>query len=104
MKSFWANSVLLTLLLVELVTGFFGLVSGSAGDAIFIAVHRIAGFAIVAVLVWKVAIIVSSLRRRRSGRRQYASLTLLSLLAVTLSLGFAWSYAGPVHVRVVQRR
>ena len=95
MKSFWANSVLLTLLLVELVTGFFGLVSGSAGDAIFIAVHRIAGFAIVAVLLWKVAIIVSSLRRRRSGPRQYASLTLVSLLAVTLGLGFAWSYAGP---------
>ena len=95
MKSFWANSVLLTLLLVELVTGFFGLVSGSAGDAIFIAVHRIAGFAIVAVLVWKVAIIVSSLRRRRSGPRQYASLILVSLLAVTLGLGFAWSYAGP---------
>ena len=95
MSSFWANSVLLTLLLVELVTGFFGLVSGSAGDAIFIAVHRIAGFAIVAVLFWKVAIIVSSVRRRRSGPRQYASLTLLSLLAVTLSLGFAWSYAGP---------
>ena len=95
MKSFWANSVLLTLLLVELVTGFFGLVSGTAGDALFIAVHRIAGFAIVAVLVWKVAIIVSSLRRRRSGPRQYASLTLVSLLAVTLGLGFAWSYAGP---------
>ena len=95
MKSFWANSILLTLLLVELVTGFFGLVSGSAGDAIFIAVHRIAGFAIVAVLFWKVAIIVSSLRRRRSGPKQYASLFLLSLLAVTLSLGFAWSYAGP---------
>ena len=95
MKSFWANSVLLTLLLVELVTGFFGLVSGSAGDALFIAVHRIAGFAIVAVLVWKVAIIVSSLRRRRSGPRQYASLILVSLLAVTLGLGFAWSYAGP---------
>ena len=95
MKSFWANSVLLTLLLVELVTGFFGLVSGSAGDAIFIAIHRIAGFAIVAVLFWKIAIIVSSVRRRRSGPRQYASLTLLTLLAVTLSLGFAWSYAGP---------
>ena len=95
MKSFWANSVLLTLLLVELVTGFFGLVSGSAGDAIFIAVHRIAGFAIVAVLVWKTAIIVSSVRRRRSGPRQYASLALVSLLAVTLGLGFAWSYAGP---------
>ena len=98
MKSFWANSVLLSLLLVELTTGFFGLVSGSAGDAVFIAVHRIAGFAIVVVLIWKTAIIVSSLRRRRSGPRQYASLTLVSLLAVTLTLGFAWSYAGPFTV------
>ena len=95
MRDFWANSILLTLLLVELLTGFFGLVSGSADEAIFIAVHRIAGFAIVAVLFWKVAIIVSSLRRRRSGPKQYASLFLLSLLTVTLTLGFAWSYAGP---------
>ena len=95
MKTFWANTILLALVVVELVSGFFGLVSGSAGDAVFIVVHRIGGFAILVVLVWKTAIIVSSVRRRRSGPRQYASLTLAALLVVTLGLGFAWSYAGP---------
>ena len=95
MKTFWANTILLTLVLVELVSGFFGLVSGSAGDAAFIVVHRIGGFAILVVLIWKTAIVISSVRRRRSGPRQYASLILAVVLVVTLSLGFAWSYAGP---------
>ena len=95
MKTPWANTILLALILVELVSGFFGLVSGSAGDALFIVVHRVAGFGIVAVLLWKTAIVLSSLRRRRSRPRQYASLALSALLVVTLALGFTWSYAGP---------
>ena len=95
MKTPWANTILLALICVELVSGFFGLVSGSSDEALFIAVHRIGGFAIVAVLVWKTAIIVSSVRRRRRRPRQYASLALAALLVTTLALGFAWSYAGP---------
>ncbi len=98
MQKFWANTILLALILVELVSGFFGLVSGSAGDAVFIVVHRIGGFAILVALVWKTAIIVSSIRRRRSGPRQYASLALAAMLVVTLGLGFAWSYAGPFTI------
>ena len=97
MKTPWANTILLALVLVELATGFFGLVSGSRDEAVFIAVHRIGGFAILVVLVWKVAIIVASVRRRRSGPRQYASLALAAVLAVTLALGFAWSHAGPFY-------
>ena len=95
MKTPWANTILLALLLVELASGFFGLVSGAQDEAVFIAVHRIGGFAILVVLVWKTAIIVASVRRRRSGPRQYASLTLAAVLAATLGLGFAWSHAGP---------
>ena len=41
MKTPWANTVLLALLLVELASGFFGLVSGAQDEAIFIAVHRL---------------------------------------------------------------
>ena len=95
MKTPWANTILLALIAVELVSGFFGLVSGSSDEALFIAVHRIAGFAILVVLVWKTAIVVSSVRRRRRRPRQYASLVLATLLVTTLALGFAWSYAGP---------
>ena len=95
MKTPWANTILLALLLVELASGFFGLVSGAQDEAFFIAVHRIVGFAILVVLVWKTAIIVASVRRRRSGPRQYASLTLATVLIVALALGFAWSHAGP---------
>ena len=95
MKTPWANTILLALIAVELASGFFGLVSGASDEAIFIAVHRIGGFAILAVLVWKTAIVVSSVRRRRRRPRQYASLVLAALLVTTLALGFAWSYAGP---------
>lgn len=95
MKTPWANTILLVLIAVELVSGFFGLVSGSSDEAIFILVHRIGGFAILAVLVWKTAIIVASVRRRRRRPRQYASLALAALLVITLGLGFAWSYVGP---------
>ena len=45
----WANTLLLALIAVELVSGFFGLVSGSPDEAIFILAHRIAGWGIVAV-------------------------------------------------------
>ena len=95
MKTPWANTILLALIAVELVSGFFGLVSGSSDEAIFILVHRIGGFAILAVLAWKAAIVAASLRRRRRRPRQYASVALAALLVITLGLGFAWSYAGP---------
>ena len=95
MKTPWANTILLALITVELLSGFFGLVSGASDEAVFILVHRIGGFAILAVLVWKAAIVVASLRRRKRRPRQYASLALAALLVVTLGLGYAWSHAGP---------
>jgi DMSO/TMAO reductase YedYZ molybdopterin-dependent catalytic subunit len=79
----WANTLLLWL------------VSGSSDRAIFILAHRVAGYAILVLLVWKGAVIASSLRRRGPGPRRYGSLFLLAGLVVTLSLGLAWSAAGP---------
>ncbi len=93
----WANVLLLTFVVAELVTGFLGLVSGSADEAIFIVIHRVAGYGIVVILLWKTAIIVYSLRRRKFSKPSAISLGLLGILLATLTIGFAWSVASPFN-------
>ena len=94
MKHAWANTLLLVLVLVELVTGFLGLVSGSADEAAFMATHRIAGYGILTVLLWKVQVALLSLRRRRGATPRAATVALAALLLMTLGLGMAWSWTG----------
>ncbi len=97
MRYSWANTLLLLFLLAELVSGFFGLTSGSEDRAIHMQVHRVAGYGILAILVWKTAIVVHSLRWPRAVAVRAASLALALLLLATLGLGLAWSLAGPYH-------
>ena len=94
MKFPWANTLLLALILAELVSGFFGLVSGSPDRAVFIQTHRVAGYSIVVVLIWKGVNILFSLRWRRPAVPRIASLILLVTLFATLGLGYAWAFAG----------
>ena len=91
----WANSLLFLFLGLELLTGFFGLISGSEDRSIYLQLHRICGYGIVAVLVWKTVNVAMSLKWRRSGPVRTASLVLTGLLVVTLVLGFVWSWTGP---------
>ena len=58
----WANSLLLVLLVVELVSGIIGLVSGAPEKAIFIQAHGAAGYGILLLLIWKGANVLRSLR------------------------------------------
>lgn len=97
MKFPWANTLLVLLVIAELATGFFGLVSGSPDRAIFIQVHRVAGYGILLVLAWKVLLVLHSFRRRRRkvSVPRSASILLSALLLLALGLGFAWSFAGP---------
>ena len=96
MKFPWANTLLLLLIVVELATGFLGLVVGGSEDwALFILVHRVAGYGILVVLVWKVRVVLLSLRRRRGPAPRAASLALAAALVASLGLGLAWSLAGP---------
>ena len=99
----WANVILLFLLAAELATGLFGLVSGSSDRAIYLHLHRILGFAILAVFLWKSRNIFRSLARIRRGRARkassapipYGSLAIVILLALSVGLALAWSHAGP---------
>ena len=96
MKFPWANTVLLMLIAVELVSGFFGLVSNSPDEAYFILAHRISGWGIIAVLVWKAVNVAASLKWPRSATPRTASIVLALALAATLALGFVWSFVGPI--------
>ena len=63
----WANSLLFLFLGLELLTGFFGLISGSEDRSIYLQLHRIGGYGIVTVLVWKTVNVAMSLKWRRIG-------------------------------------
>ena len=91
----WANTLLLVFISAQLLSGFFGLVSGSPDWAIYLQLHRIVGFAIVALLGWKALIVVRSLRRRRERPVvRGVWLLLTALLLAVLSLGLAWGNLG----------
>ena len=98
MKYPWANTLLLALIGVELVSGFFGLVANSPDESAYILAHRIAGWGIVVVLIWKLRNVRASLRWARRPGPRAASLALSGLLLASLGLGFAWSFFGPWRV------
>ena len=95
MRFRWANAILLILLLAEMVSGLLGLVTGSDELAVFIQAHRVGGYGILLILIWKAGNIAFSLRRKRGGRTRAASLFLLAMLGTSLALGFTWSLFGP---------
>ncbi|CAI8037527.1 Formamidopyrimidine-DNA glycosylase [Geodia barretti] len=71
----WVNILILAFVTVEFISGFWGLVSGSRDEAVFIIIHRIAGYGLVVLMVWKVAIILFALRNRKRGRMERTHLS-----------------------------
>ena len=98
MKYPWANVLLLLLGALELITGFLGLLWGSPDRAIALQVHRVVGFAIVALLFWKFRNIVPPVLRPRLWKRFFvpyaAFLLFFGILMMVLALGLAWSHTG----------
>ena len=101
MKYPWANLFLLLLGAAELGSGYLALTSGAPEWAAALHIHRILGFAIIVLLIWKGRNILGRLRHWSLWRRYWlpyaASLLLLSLLLAALGLGVAWSHLGPFH-------
>ncbi len=97
----WANIAILILGAAELVSGYVALTSGTPQWAAALHVHRILGFGIVVLLLWKGRNILGSLLSVRRWRRLWPayslSLLLLALLLASLLLGVAWSHVGPFH-------
>ena len=90
----WANILLLFFILADMLSGFFGLISGSQDRAIYIQVHRVSGYGILGVLAWKVANIARSFKWPKKRPVRIASLALAVILVVTLALGLVWSIFG----------
>ena len=93
----WANVLLLIFLALELVSGFFGLTSGSENRAIHMQMHRIAGYGILITLVWKTANVARSMKWPRPRSARAASLALSALLIICIASGVVWSLIGPYY-------
>ena len=83
---------LATLVALAAATGLLMLFAGTAGRAWVYAVHGIGGFALAAVLVWKLRRIGGRLLRPRDwDRRTRAGVLAFGLVAVTLATGWLWA-------------
>jgi len=95
----WANIALILLFAVELVTGYLGLTHNNPEWIAAMHIHRITGFSILALFLWKSRNILGSFRTRRNWKTHLetmlASSALLVGLLIVLGLGLAWSHFGP---------
>ena len=99
MRHPWVNTLLLVLLLAQLATGLLGLVNGHSDQRWLYWLHDAGGWAIVALLLWKGAVIVDSLaRRKRAPAQRPVYLVLTGLLVATLATGFIWTSAGRITI------
>lgn len=98
MKFPWANIALIALFAAELLTGYLGLTHSNPEWIGAMHLHRIFGFAILTLFLWKSRNILGSLKSahnwRRYGREMLWSLILLAGLLTVMGLGFAWSHLG----------
>ncbi len=94
----WANIALIALFSFELVTGYLGLTHSNPEWIAVMHLHRITGFAILVLFVWKSRNILGSFRTssnwRRSPAMMLGSTLLLAGLLAVLGLGLAWSHIG----------
>ena len=94
----WANVFILIFGGLSLASGFLGLVGGSPEWSLALDMHRISGFGLVALLIWKGQNILRSLMNRRNWRRRpgivLGSVATLTLLIAALGLGLVWSLSG----------
>ena len=95
----WANIALVVLFAFELVTGYLGLTHNNPEWIAAMHLHRITGFAILALFIWKSRNILGSFRTRQNWtlhlETMLASTALLAGLLLVIGLGLAWSHFGP---------
>lgn len=95
----WANVVLLLLLLMQLITGYFGFTNGRAAGAWLLWLHGAGAYAIVLLLLWKGAIVWDVLSRGKRWTWARVSFLLMAvLLLATLLLGLLWTFGGPRYL------
>lgn len=95
----WANTALLALLSLQLLTGAGGLVSGSETFSWVLWLHGWGGYAVAVLLYWKGAIIFDVFKRPwRNSTQQLSFAGLALLLLVILATGWLWTYTGQAYL------
>jgi hypothetical protein len=98
MRHPWANTVLLALLILQLATGFGGLIAGSERFSWVLWFHGAGGYAIAVLLLWKGLVIFDVFRRPwRWSWSRIAFIGLILLLLAILITGWLWTYAGRTY-------
>jgi hypothetical protein len=99
MRYTWANTILLVLLLLQIITGFWGLISGSEGFSWVLWFHGVGGYAVAVILFWKGAVIFNAFRRRRWLTLSGVSFIVLAIfLLIILATGIVWTHVGPIDI------
>ncbi len=95
----WVNTLLLCLVPAGLVTGYLGLTNGHPGRAWILSLHAVAGYAVLLLAGWKIAVIRRSLARKPLGSPgRPAFLIMGGLLVFVLFSGVSWAWVGPSAV------
>ncbi len=99
MKTPWVNLLLFLLLVVQTVTGYFGLTGGRNSGAWVLWLHGVIAYGLVLLLYFKAGVILDAWRRKRkwTARRAGFVVTLVLLLLVLLS-GLLWTFDGPIYL------
>lgn len=95
----WVNVLLFLLLVIQLVTGYLGLVNGRPPRAWLLWLHGIGAYGLLMLVYWKGSVIWSAWRRKKSwtGAR-LLFLLMLALLLATLLSGLLWTFYGPIYL------
>jgi predicted membrane-bound spermidine synthase len=78
----------------EFASGVISYLMGTPSGQWAIWVHRIGGFAIVALVGWKIGIVVRSYSKRGLTFSTFASALLGGLFLMSLAFGLLWSATG----------
>ncbi len=99
MKTPWVNLLLLLLLVVQTVTGYFGLTGGRASGAWVLWLHGIVAYGLVLLLYFKAGVIFDAWRRKRRWTARRAGFVVtLALLLLVLFSGLLWTFDGPIYL------
>ena len=98
MRYTWANTILLGLLILQIVTGFWGLIRGLETFFWVLWLHGVGGYAVVVVLFWKGIVIFDAFKRRRLTLSGLGFIVLTVFLLTILLTGIVWTHIGPIHL------
>lgn len=98
MKTPWVNLLLLVLLVIQTISGYFGMTGGREEGVWVLVLHGITAYALLILMFFKAGVIIDSWRRKkRWTAARTGFLATLVLLIFVLILGLLWTFGGPIY-------